>query len=251
MAKKKVFWTKQETRDVAEYLLSAFIDPDDPHLCREVREGQKVVLPPDRWKTMSSNESAEGVRDVLRQLLKERRYAKLEAVVGGDVETATEQQIGGDVPIFVEPNIGEVLGAHVARAVLRAVEEEVNVIVEAMKREIKAQLESELHTPVKAQPKVRKPKLLVVGLLPAQAGMVSSEFYDAFDLRFVETNANLQQLRDSARGVDRVLLFTGKVSHSNQEAIRSVGAPIEYVSGGMTSLRDKLTTLFVNWKEAA
>lgn len=159
------------------------------------------------------------------------------------------------------PSLGAALGQHVASAVLRAVEEEVSVIVEAMKREIKAQLEAHFEPAgtirkfEAAAPRTtaRKPTVLVAGLLPSQAGFISQEFGEVFDLRFFDASANLQQLKDMAK-VDYAFTFTGKISHGVEEAIMAKGTPVRRCPGGMTMLREKLTELYLELgkrKEAA
>lgn len=93
----------------------------------------------------------------------------------------------------------------------------------------------------------RKHKVLIVGLLPQQAGMISMEFSDALDLSFWKDEST-SQLRNSARAADVVVLFTSKISHSHLETVKSVQTKVKQCPGGMTALRDMLTNIFVEDK---
>jgi hypothetical protein len=133
------------------------------------------------------------------------------------------------------------------------------VMVGAMKAEFERQLSGVgewaqevvakagvIHKPEAPESRNRLPCVLVAGLLPAQAGMIQNEFGEVLKLRFADASASLQQLKDSARGVDAAFTFTGKISHGVEEAIQATGTPLHRVSGGMSSLRDRLTRFVVN-----
>ena len=87
------------------------------------------------------------------------------------------------------------------------------------------------------------PSVLIVGLLPVQAGLVSTEFSDRLDLRFCDTN-NLNEMKRMAKVVDRVYLFSSKISHSAEDAVRSVNRNIVRTSGGLTRLKEVLQADF-------
>lgn len=95
-----------------------------------------------------------------------------------------------------------------------------------------------------AAPKDRLDTALIVGLLPAQAGMIQSEFHDAFDLKFWQDGPP-SQLKDLVRGADHVITFSGKLGHHVEETIKSTGKSFVRIMGGMTQLRDTLTTIYV------
>lgn len=94
----------------------------------------------------------------------------------------------------------------------------------------------------------RLPVVLIAGLLPVQAGSVVAEFGEVFDLRFFETNGNLQKLRAMAKGADHVFTFTSKVSHAVEEMMHSSrpDLKIHRCSGGMTMLKQQLLTLYAD-----
>lgn len=90
-----------------------------------------------------------------------------------------------------------------------------------------------------------KKRVLVAGLLPAQAGIISNEFGDVFDLDFYMTGENLNQLRKKLQGrVDYFFTFTSKIEHATEHLAKSLGVEIHRCSGGMTMLKDQLLKLY-------
>jgi hypothetical protein len=90
---------------------------------------------------------------------------------------------------------------------------------------------------VEAEPVPRKPVVLVVGLLPAQAGRIQQELGEYLDMRFWKDD-NTDTLRQLAKMADVVFIHTRHVSHS-QCALVSAHTPatrIKNVGGGVTSM---------------
>lgn len=95
--------------------------------------------------------------------------------------------------------------------------------------------------------KPKLPRVLIVGLLPEQQHMIGKEFGDTLDTRFVGTNENAKVLKSNAAQADRVFAMQDFISHSTVEAIVSAsGVTPVVVQGGMTHLRDALTSYYVN-----
>ena len=104
-----------------------------------------------------------------------------------------------------------------------------------------------IHPPsVQEEVKQVKRKVLILGLLPQQAGMISEEFGEVFDLHFWK-NESHSMLRNMVRNANSVLYMTGVIGHSDIECVESVhGDKPVPINGGMTGLRTALTTLYVN-----
>lgn len=108
-----------------------------------------------------------------------------------------------------------------------------------------------LHPPeLVRQPKPAKPAhrpaVTVVGLLPGQASMIKDEFGSEFNLHFVTSAKNeATRLHGLCKTSDAVLTMTGFISHSLEKIIKSSGVRLVRVSGGMSSLRDELTMLYI------
>jgi hypothetical protein len=92
--------------------------------------------------------------------------------------------------------------------------------------------------------RLRLPSLLIMGLLPSQAGIISEEFKECFDIRFWK-DESMEMLKHTAAGADYVVAFTSKISHSAEEMMKSKNIKIIRSPGGMTTLRAKLMELYV------
>lgn len=108
----------------------------------------------------------------------------------------------------------------------------------------------QIHAPIINAPRDRKKKVLVAGLLPQQAGMIQSEFGDVFDLSFWK-DESLHALKAKAEAAEVTITFTSKLGHAAENAIKTTGTEYHRCVGGMTSLRDMLTRMYVESGEAA
>lgn len=99
------------------------------------------------------------------------------------------------------------------------------------------------HTALPA-PKSGSKKVLIVGLLPQQAGMINSEFGDCFDLSFWKDDG-IDKLRALAASADVSLVHIAHTSHGTTEIAKKHSKDFRQVTGGMSSMRDELTKLFV------
>lgn len=107
--------------------------------------------------------------------------------------------------------------------------------------------EPAIKLPAIEQKKPKKPHVLICGLLPQQAGLISQEFGEVFDLRFWK-DEGIGRLKDLVRNADYSITFSSKLGHHVEETIKSAGAPVTRVMGGMTSLRDVLTDIYCGVK---
>lgn len=101
-------------------------------------------------------------------------------------------------------------------------------------------------TPAGAEsPRTRKPKVAIIGLMPQQQGIVSSEYGDAFDLVFPdrERTGRIKELR-----ADRIYVMTRFVSHAVTEALKAAKLEFELVPGGMSDLGRLLYAAAGEWK---
>ena len=102
--------------------------------------------------------------------------------------------------------------------------------------------------PAPTPPAPPKAKVCIIGLLANQQQMIAAEFSECFDLRmFHSDEARGPSLTAAAQNSDCVLLMANFVSHSIEATVKSAGGvKHEVVRGGMTTLRDRLVTLFAN-----
>ena len=102
----------------------------------------------------------------------------------------------------------------------------------------------QIHAPIINEPRAVKKKVLIAGLLPQQAGMIQSEFGEVFDLAFWK-DESLQALKHRAEAAQVTITFTSKIGHAAENAIKSTNTEYHRCVGGMTSLRDMLTRMYV------
>lgn len=102
-----------------------------------------------------------------------------------------------------------------------------------------------------AEPRPRKRRVMIVGLLPAQQDLISKEFGRELDLRFVTSSAQVSnRAKELSSRSDVAVLMTKFVNHSAEDTIKAGGIRMIRVSGGMSSLRDTLISIYCE-EEAA
>ena len=102
----------------------------------------------------------------------------------------------------------------------------------------------QIHAPIINEPRANKKKVLIAGLLPQQAGMIQSEFGEVFDLSFWK-DESLHALKSRAESAEVTITFTSKIGHAAENAIKTSRTEYHRCVGGMTSLRDMLTRMYV------
>ena len=102
----------------------------------------------------------------------------------------------------------------------------------------------QIHAPIINEPKTIKKRVLIAGLLPQQAGMIQSEFGEVFDLTFWK-DESLHALKHRAESAQVTITFTSKIGHAAENAIKTTSTEYHRCGGGMTSLRDMLTRMYV------
>lgn len=138
------------------------------------------------------------------------------------------------------------------------VDELASVFLEAMLKAIGSGLLTHGETPqvqvseshgiqrLRIAPKVRKPSVLIVGVLDKKGGgkdMLEREYGDRFDLRFIGAQENKDQLRSMTEKADTTVLLTDSISHSHQDIVKARAVKYVFCPGGMTSLRQTLNGL--------
>jgi hypothetical protein len=154
-------------------------------------------------------------------------------------------------PVGAIERMARLMGRRIARIMMEALQSEIEEQLEAMGNDLIEQWVEEAVKPAirrthTQQLRPSKPKVLIAGLLPAQAGMIVDEFGEVFDLRFYMTDENLKKLAKMLPGVDHFITFTSKIEHQTEKTAQSLGIPIIRCSGGMTMLRQKLEELYIN-----
>lgn len=93
--------------------------------------------------------------------------------------------------------------------------------------------------PKATDPKVRGPRVDVVGLLNGQIEVVKKAVGESFDLRFLSSD-DVERLPVTA---PCAIMMTKFVSHSAQERIKKQGKQVIYANGGVDSLLKELSAM--------
>lgn len=93
------------------------------------------------------------------------------------------------------------------------------------------------------EPPVTKPRIGVLGLLPAQVETIEREFGDVFNIHYwkEEGSAILKAIGRTSE----IVFVTRWCAHSATETLKSVGAKWRFVEGGLSELKSLLTALYV------
>lgn len=124
-----------------------------------------------------------------------------------------------------------------------------------LEQELRHALPAALPAPTVSPPKppvqevivARKRRIGVTGLLPQQAGTIQSEFCDTFDITFWNdrSGSSYGQLKAMGIGCEAVFCHVEHASHKSESTLKSVGAKIVRVNGGVSAMRDALTRYYV------
>jgi hypothetical protein len=123
--------------------------------------------------------------------------------------------------------------------------DEVAHLIEAVSKPPKA--------PEVSQHVTRLRKVGITGLTPQQAGLITNEFSDTFDLNFWNNawGGSTDALKAMGRSCETVFVHTKHASHNHGEILASVGAKVVNVGGGMSAMRDALTSYYVEVNDGA
>lgn len=93
------------------------------------------------------------------------------------------------------------------------------------------------------EPPVIKPRIGILGLLPAQVEVIEREFGDVFNLLYWKEEGS-SALKAIGR-TSEIVFVTRWCAHSTTETLKSVGAKWRFVEGGLSELKNLLTALYV------
>lgn len=105
-------------------------------------------------------------------------------------------------------------------------------------------------TPQVVAPRVRLPKVCVTGMKPTEAGKISQEFAETFDLAFWNDRQGdgVDQLKACSKNCDVVFWHVKHGSHSDEEIAKNGSAKLVRVGGDLTQMRIKLRQYFEELK---
>lgn len=87
-----------------------------------------------------------------------------------------------------------------------------------------------------------KKKCVIIGLTPGQAGVLTRELGNLFDFHFWK-DKKVERLKALCRNADFVLT-SHFAPHKATEMAESVGAKVTMVHGGLSSIKERLVSLY-------
>lgn len=176
---------------------------------------------------------------------------KSEQAAQPPVEQATEAapvipEDAQDEPAQVAANPLDQAIEHLVSAIMDTVMARVGPAIESKIADRIEQIAANLSPKESKEAKQHLPKVLIAGLLPSQASMIEKEFKQCFDISFVDANSTTNLLKSRAANAQHTLVMADFISHRHTDAIKSVGASPVIIRGGMSTLRNSLTELYVH-----
>ena len=103
----------------------------------------------------------------------------------------------------------------------------------------------DLPMPAVAEPKAPvKPRVGIVGLLPIQAGTITSAWGDKLDMHFWNDGDDKGKLKAMAESCEVVFLHTRHAGHKTDQLLNSFGAELRRVTGGTTNMQLTISAYF-------
>ena len=101
------------------------------------------------------------------------------------------------------------------------------------------------------EPRDRKPRVAVLGLLTPQQRLIEQEFSKSFDMRIYEgRECNGRAFESAIANCDHAFFMTSFNAHSTEEVLRKAGVTYTRVNGGLSRLREHLRELFKKLNES-
>jgi hypothetical protein len=218
----KIRWTSREREQVIVKAVELF--NNGSKLSIAVTDAQSV-LDADRQRPATSVRCDQ-------QLLKEikaRAYSTTYAI------TSTPQKINAPEPTSVAQDMHSLdsFVALLAKQFAKTFKEEVRLAVKELEHEFKIAK----HNPEYESTRTDKPRVIIIGLLDAQAYIIEKEFTN-FDISCIDTNRALNYFPPLA---DAYLLMKNFINHSVYDKYKPLPNHV-LIDGGMTALRTWLSS---------
>lgn len=94
----------------------------------------------------------------------------------------------------------------------------------------------------KAEVKVRKPRVVIAGMIGVQITRIKEEFDGVFDLVFQDTDESLSHFKDKLRFADHVLVNTSKINHQVYQVAKKAHEVI-HINGDLSAMRRRMQML--------
>lgn len=236
--KKRVYWKKEEIQTIAKRLLEKGVYRTDEGLIYTINNAINESLPTDRRRILYSHRE---LVPVLDELDIQRTLSRNHPGPGIEIKEVKVSQIPPSIPkenLF--SSVDGILKLIAQDLVDRLIGHVEGALTESLQSRVIPSLQTFVENYGNVVPKVKRTRILIVGLKPQQAGMMVNEF-PGMDLRFVDSGKEPQSVDGKLGHTDVVIAMTNFISHSIEDHLKKHPNYIR-VSGGMDKLRETLKT---------
>lgn len=233
---KRIQWTIEEIALLASKALEELGEVEFRPV--DIDRLQKKYLPEDRQKksittkaSISEIQMLSEDQDTLNEIL---GVKPIEEVI--EKPSITEEVLESAVLKVIEkPEVQTALDAHIKK-----------IVDDMIAKQIQLAFAHQMKEQSKEEEKEYLPKILIAGLIPIQMEEIKKEFGDVFNLRFWQQDSSYKQLRNSSKGVDKIIVNNSFVSHQVTNIANASGVDVIQFSGGVSGLKEMMMNLYVN-----
>lgn len=244
----RIAWTENETRRLVRHLIEngAHEGMKGAEFLEKLRAAQTELLPAYRRRQVKSRSQFK----LLEQELRYQLTVKANAPQDPEESLVQEQQEAPPEPApDVEPLVQEPPPASLAASLDLILEVEAEKIarrfVYHLRRAFERISNEEVETFLYEKPKTdKKPRAVVVGLLPGQETLMQVEFGEHLDLRFIPSDKRAPAAIATAQEADKIVGMISFLPHALDGALAK-HYPNTYrrCTGGLDQLRTHLRAL--------
>lgn len=231
MSKKKVkvFWTNREKRELA-IALKAEASTTGMLTVRLIQEVSNRIFPLERRRTIVSYDNVPWLKDMMTDI-RDTEPVIEEVIIEPLSQVSPVEEIVKQLLIMMAPVIKQIAESLIKETIVLTGD----TIAEVIK-----------HQPIHAgkEGKVRKLKVVVVGMMNKEAARLKQEFGNTFNLSVYNHNQSLHALRAALPSADEVIVSTANCTHSAEEVVKSnfLGKHVR-LTGGYTTMKEYLQSL--------
>lgn len=216
-------WTSREWEAIAKNLVARRVDPKKHGWRSDMIEAMQNELPKDRWRDPGSLNNTKEILAPIMAQLQAAPACFTPVPEAKKVEVRPHQELTTE---FLLVELAKRLAAWLEPVVARS---------EPVDRGFYSPPE------VALVPKVdMKPRLLIVGPKNGQQTELCAA-HPGLDLRFVASDEGPSRIDSIGGYCDEIILWTNYLNHQHQVHAKATKQPTYYVSGGLSSIHERLS----------
>lgn len=235
MAKEpKVRWTDEEKAEIVQRAANILYKNHGISTLEALRRSQDSFLPLERRRVINTLLAVPWFKPALDKQMEEH---KKQIILSHQQEKIIEEVVILPVSLPEVPTddlIAELLRRVLINGGAGIIARLTSTLSETLRTELPHAISKLKEKPLEA--KSSRKRVFIVGLLPDQVQVITKEFGDVFDLSFWK-DENIHLLKSKAINQDKILVMKKFISHSFQDALRSVRVQYTIVPGAVSELK--------------